>query len=93
MNGKLSYTAKMLLCAVLLLPLTGHAQSNDSTMSILLKEVAVKAQRDLYKTTSDAIIYNVSSDSTLIGKNSLEALRNAPLLRVERNGNIRSVGN
>ena len=64
----------------------------DSIKSIILKEVEVKGNRRLYKASPDAIIYDVSSDSSLIGKNSFEALRNAPLLNVSRNGTIRSIG-
>lgn len=64
----------------------------DSIKSIILKEVEVKGNRKLYKASPDAIIYDVSSDSSLIGKNSFEALRNAPLLNVSRNGTIRSIG-
>lgn len=79
----------------LLLFLTSYiceAQEQDSIKSIMLQEVAVKGNLRLYKASPDAIIYDVSSDSSLIGKNSFEALRNAPLLNVARNGTVRSVG-
>lgn len=77
---------------LLFLPSICVAQSQDSIMSKWLNEAIVSGKRPLYTTRPDAMIYNVSSDSSLIGKNSYEAFRNAPLLNVERNGTVRSVG-
>lgn len=77
---------------VLFAPFVCRAQNQDSIKIIMLPEVAIKANRYLYKISADAFIYDVSSDSSLIGKNSFEALRNTPLLNVERNGTVRSIG-
>lgn len=45
--------------------------------------------RQLYVQRADMMIYNVSADSTLAGKDSYEALRNVPMIIAERNGSIR----
>lgn len=67
------------------------AQDTDSIVfSKTLQEVVIKA--DLYIISSDALIYNVAADISLAGKTSFEALRNTPMLIVERNGTVRSVG-
>ncbi|MDE5561209.1 MAG: TonB-dependent receptor [Bacteroidaceae bacterium] len=68
------------------------SQKQDSIMATWLNETVVTADRMLYTVRPDVITYNASADSSLAGKNSFEALRNAPLLRVERNGSVRSLG-
>lgn len=99
MNKHHFLSPKLCLGIMLFMPLASQAQSyqkanlQDSIPTTLLKEVSVKARRDLYKTRPDVIIYDVKADSSLIGKNSFDALRNVPLLNVERNGNVHSVGN
>lgn len=65
----------------------------DSIMTTFLKEVSVSARKNLYEIRPDVIIYDVNSDSSLMKKTSYEALRNVPLLNVQRNGTVRSVGN
>lgn len=101
MNSNLLLSLRPCILIWLFMSLATQAQAQDnkkgtqpdSIPSTLLKEVTVKARRNLYKTRPDVIIYDVKADSSLIGKNSFEALRNVPLLNVERNGNIHSVGN
>lgn len=56
-----------------------------------LNEVVVSSKWSLYKTKPDVLIYDVAADSTLLGKSSFEALRNVPMLIVERNGKVRTV--
>lgn len=101
MNSNLLLSLRPCILIWLFMSLATQAQAQDnkkgnqpdSIPTTLLKEVSVKARRNLYKTRPDVIIYDVKADSSLIGKNSFEALRNVPLLNVERNGNIHSVGN
>lgn len=98
MNKHHFLTARFCVGIMSLMPLTFQAQNSqkatqqDSIPTTILKEVSVKARRDLYKTRPDVIIYDVKADSSLIGKSSFDALRNVPLLNVERNGNVHSVG-
>lgn len=94
MNNTADYMRNtFLVICFLFSTLTIKGQTQDSIRTVILHEVSVKANKKLYKTKPDAIIYDVSSDSTLVGKNSFEALRNAPLLNVARNGSVHSVGN
>ncbi len=66
-----------------------HAQVQDSAKTYQLREATVNSP--LYESRPDGIVYKASADSTLKGKDSFEALRNMPLLNVERNGTVRSV--
>lgn len=68
------------------------AQKRDSIMETWMNEAVVTADKLLYTTRPDVITYNAGADSSLVGKSSFDALRNAPLLRVERNGSVRSIG-
>ncbi|MDE5738757.1 MAG: outer membrane beta-barrel family protein [Bacteroidaceae bacterium] len=68
------------------------AQEQDSVMTKWLNDVEVVAKRELYTMRPDVMIYHVNADSSLVRKNSYEALRNVPLLHVERNGTVRSIG-
>lgn len=71
-----------------------YAQESDSlTYEKWIQEVVVSAQHSLYQIQSDKIVYNVSTDSSLIGKTTFDALRYTPLLMVRRNGEVSSVGN
>lgn len=88
MNKKKS----LLFCGLFFsLLLSIRAQISDSTTyERMLQKIVVRG--NLYQIHSDVLIYNVSADSSLVGKTSFDALRNIPMLIVERNGSVRSVG-
>lgn len=74
--------------------LTLSAQDSTSvSFQKWIDEVVITSKRPLYQNRADVMIYDVSADSTLIGKSSFDALRNAPMLIVERNGKVRAMGN
>ncbi|MFA4182067.1 outer membrane beta-barrel protein [Xylanibacter rodentium] len=90
MKNNFSPTPGRIITILLFLPFMCMAQSQDSIQTEWLHEMTVKGS--LYTTRPDVFIYNVSADSSLAGKNGFETLHNFPLLHVERNGTVRSIG-
>jgi hypothetical protein len=70
-----------------------QAQEIDSVAyNKWMNDVVVTAKIPLYQTKADVMIYNVARDSSLVDKDSYEALKYAPLIIAERNGTVRAVG-
>ncbi len=70
-----------------------QAQEIDSVAyNKWMNDVVVTAKVPLYQTKADVMIYNVASDSSLVDKDSYEALKYAPLIIAERNGTVRAMG-
>lgn len=67
---------------------------NDSIMRVIssLKEIEIKAPRPIYSMDAGVVSYNVSSDETIGGGNALDALRNAPSVEVDVDGNVKLRG-
>lgn len=61
------------------------------TMGYVLREVSVSAIRNKFQVKSDRYIYDVASDSALIGKSTFEALGRIPILNATIDGNISSM--
>jgi hypothetical protein len=69
-----------------------QAQEIDSVAyNKWVNDVVVTAKLPLYQNKSDVMIYNVSRDSSLLDKDSYEALKYTPMIIAERNGNVRSI--
>lgn len=60
-------------------------------MGYILQEVTVSAIRNKFHVKSDRYIYDVASDSALIGKSAFEALGRIPILNATIDGNISSM--
>lgn len=60
-------------------------------MGYVLREVTVSAIRNKFQVKSDRYVYDVASDSTLIGKSTFEALGRIPVLNATIDGNISSM--
>jgi hypothetical protein len=70
-----------------------QAQEIDSVAyNKWMNDVVVTAKIPLYQTKADVMIYNVACDSSLVNKDSYEALKYAPLIIAERNGTVRAMG-
>lgn len=86
---KLIVQATAIITPQCFVPTLCNAQVQDSTKTYQLREATVSSP--LYESRPDGFVYKASADSTLKGKNSFEALRNMPLLNVERSGTVRAV--
>ncbi len=75
--------------------LNDHIYSEGDTifleMGYILREVTVSAIRNKFHVKSDRYIYDVASDSALIGKSTFEALGRIPILNATIDGNISSM--
>lgn len=60
-------------------------------LGYVLREVHVSAIRHFFRVKSDRYIYDVDSDSTLIGRSTLDALSKIPILNVTINGDVSSM--
>lgn len=60
-------------------------------LGYVLREVTVSAIRHKFHVKSDRYIYDVASDSTLIGKSTFDALGRIPILNATIDGNISSM--
>lgn len=89
----------MLLFLLITFPL--HAQQDstkahqdDSVFRILstLKTFEIKAPRPIYSMDAGVVNYNVSDDESIKGGTALDALRNAPGVEVDVEGNVKLRG-
>lgn len=87
--SKLIIQATTVIAPQCFVPILCNAQVQDSTKTYQLHEATVNSP--LYESRPDGLVYKASADSTLKGKDSFEALRNMPLLNVERSGTVRAV--
>lgn len=72
-----------------------HKYSEGDTifleMGYILREVTVSVIRNKFHVKSDRYIYDVASDSALIGRSAFEALGRIPILNATIDGNISSM--
>lgn len=78
-----------------------HAQQDsldvartDSIMRVVstFKEIEIKAPRPIYSMDAGVVSYNVANDESIGGGNALDALRNAPSVEVDVDGNVKLRG-
>ena len=91
---------KTLLFALLLLPVLTGAQSTDSVSQasldsidarlklMKLKQISVTAPKPVYSMTGEVVNYNVENDETVRHLTAWDAIRNAPTVEVDIEGNI-----
>lgn len=60
-------------------------------MGYILREVTVSAIRNKFHVKSDRYVYDVASDSALVGKSAFEALGRIPILNTTIDGHISSM--
>lgn len=67
---------------------------NDSILRIVstIKEIEIRAPRPIYSMDAGVVNYNVANDETISGGNALDALRNAPSVEVDVDGNVKLRG-
>ncbi len=70
------------------------APQDDSAFRILttLKTFEIKAPRPIYSMDAGVVNYNVSNDESIKGGTALDALRNAPSVEVDVDGNVKLRG-
>lgn len=70
------------------------ASNNDSIMCklITLKAIEVKAPKPIYSMDAGVVSYNVADDESIKGGTALDALRNAPSVEVDVEGNVKLRG-
>lgn len=85
------------ICAILTMAAAAHAQQdsvsthcNDSILQEIttLKGFEIKAPRPIYSMDAGVVNYNVANDETIKGGTALDALRNAPSVDVDVDGNV-----
>lgn len=90
---------KTLLFALALLPLLAQAQTDtvsqtqldsiDAKIKLMkLKEISISAPKPVYSMTGEVVNYNVENDETVAGLTAYDAIRNAPTVQVDEEGNI-----
>lgn len=91
---------KALLTIISLLPLCLFAQTPDSAsqakldsidakMQLMkLKEISISAPKPVYSMTGEVVNYNVENDETVAGLTAWDAIRNAPSVQVDLEGNL-----
>ena len=63
--------------------------SIDAKMKLMkLKEISVTAPKPVYSMTGEVVNYNVENDETVAGLTAFDAIRNAPTVQVDEEGNI-----
>lgn len=80
------------LCPIFQIAASEHER--DDTVSLIqeLQEVTVTAQHNLFKIKGpNKFIYEVYSDSTLKGANTLDALAQVPILAVRKTGGVEAL--
>lgn len=74
----------LLLPALLLLALnTMNAQEKETTGETSLETVVIKKQKKIIERKVDRLIYNVENSTASTGGNALDALKSAPMVRVQ----------
>ena len=91
---------KALLTIISLLPLCLFAQTPDSAsqakldsidakMQLMkLKEISISAPKPVYSMTGEVVNYNVENDETVAGLTGWDAIRNAPSVQIDLEGNL-----
>lgn len=91
---------KALLFALVLFPMLTWAQTPDSVsqakldsidakMQLMkLKEISVSAPKPVYSMTGEVVNYNVENDETVRNLTAWDAIRNAPTVQVDEEGNL-----
>ena len=91
---------KALLFALVLFPMLTWAQTLDSVsqakldsidakMQLMkLKEISISAPKPVYSMTGEVVNYNVENDETVRDLTAWDAIRNAPTVQVDEEGNL-----
>lgn len=91
---------KALLLPLLLLPMLTWAQTVDTVSQarldsidaklqlMKLKEISVSAPKPVYSMTGEVVNYNVENDETVRDLTAWDAIRNAPTVQVDEEGNL-----
>lgn len=88
---------RLIIILIISLSFTLYAQQdsvriiqNDSILREIstLKAIQIKAPRPIYSMDAGVVNYNVANDETIKGGNALDALRNAPSVEVDVEGNV-----
>lgn len=88
---------RLIIILIISLSFTLYAQKdsvriiqNDSILREIstLKAIQIKAPRPIYSMDAGVVNYNVANDETIKGGNALDALRNAPSVEVDVEGNV-----
>lgn len=91
---------KTLLFPLWLLPLLTWAQTPDSVSQakldsidaklklMKLQEISVSAPKPVYSMTGEVVNYNVENDETVRGLTAWDAIRNAPSVQIDVEGNL-----
>lgn len=91
---------KTLLLALVLLPLLAQAQTFDTVSQatldsidakmklVKLKEISISAPKPVYSMTGEVVNYNVENDETVAGLTAWDAIRNAPSVQIDEEGNL-----
>ena len=91
---------KTLLLALVLLPLLVQAQTSDTVSQatldsidakmklVKLKEISISAPKPVYSMTGEVVNYNVENDETVAGLTAWDAIRNAPSVQIDEEGNL-----
>ncbi len=91
---------KTLSLLLSLVPLLVYAQTTDSVSQatldsidaklkmLKLKEISVSAPKPVYSMTGEVVNYNVENDETVRDLTAWDAIRNAPTVQVDEEGNI-----
>lgn len=78
--------APIMLCSLIMF---AESEDNSGTRHYELSELVVSANKDFFKITGpNKFSYEVDKDSTLKNANTIEALRNVPILDTKPNGEI-----
>ena len=84
----------------MLLPALAWAQTTDSVsqatldsidakMKLMkLKEISISAPKPVYSMTGEVVNYNVENDETVAGLTAWDAIRNAPSVQIDLEGNL-----
>ena len=63
--------------------------SIDAKMQLMkLKEISISAPKPVYSMTGEVVNYNVENDETMEGLTAWDAIRNAPSVQIDLEGNL-----
>lgn len=91
---------RLLLAAMLMAVGEIHAQTTDTVRQSMLdsidakmkmmklKEISISAPKPVYSMTGEVVNYNVENDETIRNLTAWDAIRNAPTVQVDEEGNI-----